>query len=84
MPINRTANMVNLAKAELLALDPQAIDVKVNAATFRLLMNWIVEVGEPPKAPDFRDTAARTVLGRMTEIEQAVAARAAEQALAVG
>lgn len=61
MPIHdQTATVVNLAKAMRRDLDRMALNTSVQTATLELLLNSLIELGEPD-APVMSQQRARTV-----------------------
>jgi hypothetical protein len=63
MPIDRIGSMVNLAKAQKQALDSSAMTTEVSTATYILLLDTLIELGEQPHAAKLDDSAKRTVMG---------------------
>lgn len=73
MAIDHVASVAAMARNLRDAIDPKQIDTKVNSAALRLLIDTYLELAVP--IPKVADSAARTVMGMMTAVDQAEKAR---------
>jgi hypothetical protein len=65
------ASAVQLARARLSELDPRAPETTVATATYRMFLETLIELGGTPANQKLADTAARVVMGKVSETEAA-------------
>ena len=63
MGIDRVASVCSLARNLRDAIDPARIDITVNAAQLKLVIDTFLEVATPPHHQKHADVQARTVMG---------------------
>lgn len=66
--IDHRGNAVILARAQLMALDPAALETKVQTATYRLLLEALIQYATPDHHQGADDNAARSVMGRAAAV----------------
>ena len=62
---DRVASAVQLAKGRLFDLDPKAEFVTIEAKTFRLLLETLIEVGTPARTHKIDDATVKNVMQKM-------------------
>jgi hypothetical protein len=73
---NTLGSVVNLAKSELMALDRAALETKVVTATYVLLLNALIELGQQNKQSiEAEDRATKIVLGTIAQTQAALKER---------
>lgn len=70
--IDHVGNAVILARAQLQAIDPSALETKVQTGTYRLLLETLITLGTRSHQQKSADGAAHVVMSKISAVGEVV------------